>query len=133
MSATASTRRPASRPRAPAWPRSPRPSTSSRAPSSRAPASGSSSRSAAVRPYPTALVSSPNRRRRRPQASIPFGDRLGIQAPVPFDLIQDLAVLDLPGGRALLEVLDAAADFLVELVVDLHVLLEDVGHALAHG
>src|SRR5205814_264640 len=51
-----------------------------------------------------------------------------LEAPVPFDLIDRLVVLDLPGGGPLLEVLDPLADLGVDLFLDHHVALEDVGH-----
>src|SRR4029077_6610488 len=71
------------------------------------------------------------RRRRRPSRC---RSRLLVEAAVPLDLIQNLAVLDLPGGGPFLEVLDPAADLFVQLLVDLHVLLEDVAHPLPqHG
>src|SRR3954470_19442472 len=57
-----------------------------------------------------------------------------LEAPVPFDLIDRLVVLDLPGGGPLLEVLDPLADLGVDLFLDHHVALEDVGHLLPqHG
>src|SRR5687768_15967056 len=57
-----------------------------------------------------------------------------LQAPVPAELVEGLLVLDLPGRRPLLEVLDPAAHLGVQLVVDHHVTLEHVGHPLPqHG
>ncbi len=63
-------------------------------------------------------------------AALP-GSYLFIQAAVLLDLVERLLVLDLPGRRPFLQVLDTTANLGIDLVVDLHVLLEDVAHALA--
>src|SRR5215471_15335956 len=67
----------------------------------------------------------PHRRRSAPFSECRYWASLLIQAAVALDLVEDLAVLDLPGRGPLLQVLDAPADLLVELLVNLHVLLED--------
>src|SRR5262245_27240374 len=74
--------------------------------------------------WPWRGTARPDRRRRAPNRDAT--PALLIQTAVPLDLLEDAAVLDLPGRGALLQVLDAAADLLVELLVDLHVLLEYV-------
>src|SRR5262245_24576259 len=49
-----------------------------------------------------------------------------LDAVLVLDLLEDLRVLDLPRRAPLLEVLDPVADFLVDGLVELHVLLADI-------
>jgi enhancing lycopene biosynthesis protein 2 len=56
-----------------------------------------------------------------------------IQSAVLLNLVERLLVFDFPGGGSFFEILDAAANLGVDLVVDVHVLLEDVRHPLSQG
>src|SRR5688500_12697500 len=74
-----------------------------------------------------AITSSRWRARNPAIVSTPTTPASSLLDPVArLHLVHDLGVLDLPRRGALFEVLDPLADFLVELLVDRHVLLEDV-------
>src|SRR4051812_25711121 len=82
-----------------------------------------------------AEISRPGRPPRTDQGSDPRDERQRaglparrslLDAVLVLDLLENLGVLDVPRRRPLLEVLDPVADFLVDRLVELHVLLADV-------